>query len=124
MKDGRFLAEERDGHATWINWVDSPIHAKIFHPQITYGEIQDWDKESLAKPITNPPEYYQKWPEIPSGARMVKLKLNMTGWLKEQGPIQPKKQLLGSAMVKKWLDIAEHGVSDYAIDNPCGDDFK
>ncbi len=124
MKDGKFLQEEGDGHATWINWVDSPIYAKIFHPRIVYGEVPDWGKEALARPIANPPSYYQKWPEIPDGARMVKIKLVMAGWLKEAGPIQPKKELPGAALVKKWLDVAEHGVSDYAIDNPCGDDFK
>ena len=87
MKDGKFLAEESDGHATWNNWVESPLYAKVFHPVIVYGQMADWSKANLDKPLKEP-GYYQFRPAIPVGASMVKLKLNITGWHKGSGPIQ------------------------------------
>ncbi len=85
MKDGKFMNRQDDGESTWLNWVDNPNRANVFWPIYPYGVNLNQGKPEFI----NLPEYYQKWPAIPAGAKMVLVKMNTTVWIKEVGPTQP-----------------------------------
>jgi hypothetical protein len=77
---GKFLHEEGDGHATWNNWIDSPLLAKRFSHYIVYGQVEG-KKEDLIDPLREA-SYYQRWPKLPDGCKMMWCRVRGSAWLR------------------------------------------